>query len=252
MERDFKTRLDELDLSLFFAIPTQSLDDDRRSWIAVQRSIRADGYAYLEIGSYLGGSIQQHLVDAACTSITSIDRRPFVAPDDRGHAIEYEENSTELMLEKLKRIDAAASRKITTFECDASVIDRSKLPAVPDYCFIDGEHTRSAVLSDFTFCLEICAPNAAICLHDARIIHRGIKDALELLASRNIKFAAGRLPGDTFGIFLNDCRAQFDPFLAAYLGNETAFFTRMQARQFFKKLVPKSAHVALRKLFPAP
>ena len=31
------------------------------SWLAVQRAMRRNGYSYLEIGSYLGGSLQQHL-----------------------------------------------------------------------------------------------------------------------------------------------------------------------------------------------
>jgi hypothetical protein len=252
MTSDFATRLQQLDLSLFSAIPTQSLDDDRRSWLAIQRSIRANGYTYLEIGSYLGGSIQQHLLDPQCSGIVSIDKRPFVAPDDRGEMIEYEQNSTELMLEKLGRIDLSARKKITTFECDASHIDRTKLPAPPDFCFIDGEHTRSAVIADFAFCFGVCAPNAAICLHDARIIHRGIADVLDFLYARNVRFRAGRLPGDTFGIFLGHCKAASDPFIAPHLGNTSRFLKQMRARHFFKLLIPLRTHSTLKRLFPAP
>ena len=70
----FDRRLEELDLSLFDEVSTQSSDGDRRSWLAVQRSVRRpNGYTYLEIGSHLGGSIQQHLVDPWCARIISMD-----------------------------------------------------------------------------------------------------------------------------------------------------------------------------------
>lgn len=252
MQDQLNSRLARLDLSLLSTIPTQSVDDDRRSWLAVQRSIRADGYHYLEIGSYLGGSVQQHLVDPQCLSIVSIDNRPFDPPDARNHPVEYDDNSTEGMLARLRVIDAGALAKITTFECDASKIDPAKLPAPPDFCFIDGEHTQEAVISDFNFCLKVCSPDAAICLHDARIIHPGIKSILSSLEIGNIKFSAGRLPGDTFGIFLRNCPVVQDPFIRPHLGDASPFFRHMRARHFFKALLPRGAHSAIRRIFPAP
>jgi Methyltransferase domain len=252
MSGSIKARIDRLDLSLFSSILTQSSEDDRRSWLAVQRAIRSNGYHYLEIGSYLGGSIQQHLVDPMCKSIISIDKRLFHAPDEREHIIEYETNSTEAMLEKMRRIDAQASQKIITFESDASDVDPVKLPSSPDFCFIDGEHTSEAVIADFKFCYSVCSPNAAICLHDSRIIYSGIEKILSLLAGSNRTFSAGRLPGDTFGIFFGDCQAATDPFLRPRLGNFPAFLRKMRVRHFFKSIFPKGTHSVIQRIFPQP
>ncbi len=85
---DIAVRIESLDVSLFDAVPSQSTIGDRQAWLAVQRSLRQQSeYVYLEIGSHLGGSIQQHLVDPRCRKIVSIDRRPLSQPDDRGQAL---------------------------------------------------------------------------------------------------------------------------------------------------------------------
>ena len=78
----FAARLDTLDTSLFAHIRSQSTDDDKRTWLALQRAVRRlkGPYSYLEIGSYLGGSIQPYLVDPLCRRIYSIDRRPLERP----------------------------------------------------------------------------------------------------------------------------------------------------------------------------
>src|SRR4051812_29373386 len=133
----FAKKLKEFDLGLFSLIPGQSDSGDRRSWLAVQRSIRHSGYTYLETGSYLGGSIQQHLVDPLCTSIVSIDRRSPSSPDDRGDPINYPDNTTENMLANLRNVDASAISKITAFDKDAKDINPADICAPPKFCFID-------------------------------------------------------------------------------------------------------------------
>jgi hypothetical protein len=248
----FNARIQRLDLDLFSAIPTQSTSGDRRSWLAVQRSVRGNGYTYLETGSYLGGSIQQHLVDLLCKYIISIDKRPLTQPDERDEVIDYTGISTEQMLENLRKIDADATNKVITFESDASAIDLANIPEAPSFCFIDGEHTRAAVFADFEFCLKVCGEDAAICIHDARIIHLGIVDILETLTARNINFSARRLGGDTFGIFLRDCPAATDAYIAQHSSDATRFLKQMHYRSMFKSGTPKWAHSTFRKLFPAP
>ena len=60
---DFEKRLEKLDLSLFEKIESQSVPEDKESLLACQFAVRElrSGYNYLEIGSYLGGSIQPYL-----------------------------------------------------------------------------------------------------------------------------------------------------------------------------------------------
>jgi hypothetical protein len=75
---DFESSIASLDISLFAAISSQTSSNDKRSLLAVQKAVCAinDGYTYLEIGSYIGGSIQPHLLDDRCQQIFSIDKRP--------------------------------------------------------------------------------------------------------------------------------------------------------------------------------
>jgi hypothetical protein len=212
---DIAERIESLDVSLFDAISSQSDAGDRRAWLAVQRSVRRQSeYVYLEIGSHLGGSIQQHLVDPKCRKIISIDKRPVSQPDDRGRRYFYEGNSTARMLDNLRPLAPDELGKITCIDADAHEIDPSSIPAA-DFCFIDGEHTYTSVLSDFAFCLGVCAPNAAICFHDDVVIARALWHIVSDLRRKCIPFTARKLTGATFGIFLRDCPAIQDPYVSA-------------------------------------
>ena len=97
---------DELDISVFEHIPSQTSDNDKRSLLACQRAVKQilPDYTFLEIGSYLGGSLQPFVLDAACARIYSIDKRPFVQPDERGTNYIYKSNSTARMLENLEKL----------------------------------------------------------------------------------------------------------------------------------------------------
>jgi len=208
---DFSQRLDALDLSLFDAVTTQSTDDDRRAWLAVQRAVRnPSGYVYLEIGSHLGGSIQQHIVDPWCRAIVSIDKRPETLPDDRGRVVRYQGNSTARMLETLRRVAPDGMGKLRCYDSDASGVDPAAVHERADFCFIDGEHTHAAVLSDFEACLRLSGPNAAICFHDAYVVDRALASILSSLGDRGISFDTRKLGGSTFGIFLVECPARSD------------------------------------------
>src|SRR5690606_30491605 len=115
---NFDNSIAALDLSLFSAIESQSTAEDKASLLACQLAVRSlvPGYRYLEIGSHLGGSIQPHLRDPLCSAIVSIDKRPQKQPDERGFDYTYLNNSTERMLENLRRVDETAVAKITTID----------------------------------------------------------------------------------------------------------------------------------------
>jgi hypothetical protein len=63
--RPVSDRIEDLDVGLFDAIPSQTSADTRRSLLAVHRATarRHGEIAYLEIGSHLGGSLQPYLLD---------------------------------------------------------------------------------------------------------------------------------------------------------------------------------------------
>jgi hypothetical protein len=226
-------RLDALDTSLFARIRSQSNDDDKRSWLAVQSAVRRikGPFTYLEIGSYLGGSIQPYLMDPLCRRIYSIDRRPVEQPDDRGQTFSYRDSSTNLMLENLRAIDAEQVAKVICFDSDACDVPKTAIAEPPDICLIDGEHTAAAVISDFRFCLSVCAADAVICFHDANVIHRAIGQIVADLTRERRVFTALKLGGLTFAIGCGECPALSDPAVASLSAPGDAYLRRMRVRQ---------------------
>lgn len=210
----FDARLEALDDSLFDAIETQSSAGDRRAWLAVQRAMRRpSGYVYLEIGSHLGGSLQQHLRDPRCRAAVSIDKRSASQPDDRGEVFHYAGNSTARMLDNLRRVAGDDLDKLVCIDGESRDIAPARVPVAPDLCFIDGEHTIAAATTDFAFCLGVCRPDAAICFHDDWIVADAIRFALTELRRQQVPFTARKLSGSTFGVFLRDCPAAHDPYV---------------------------------------
>src|SRR5919204_195605 len=104
----FEDALRALDTSLFEHVRSQTTELDRISLLALHNACREvhGRFAYLEIGSHLGGSLQVLVADQRCTSITSIDSRPESAPDVRGVS-SYPGNATARMLERLAAVPGA-------------------------------------------------------------------------------------------------------------------------------------------------
>jgi Methyltransferase domain len=195
---DFEGRIAQLDTTLFGLVHTQSTEKDRRSWLALQRAVRdvKARYVYLEIGSYRGGSLQQYLQDPKCSRIYSIDNRTV---DDR-----HSENSTQAMLDNLSAVAPDEMHRLVCFDTDAHDVPRGSIRDAVDICFIDGKHTNEAVLSDFAFCLGVCASDAVIYFHDAGCTRAGIAACLRRLKRSSRPFVAYKLPGDTFVVALLD------------------------------------------------
>lgn len=237
---DFEPRIDGLDLSLFAAIDSQSDDGDKRSWLALQRTVRRwnASYTYLEIGSFLGGSIQPHLLDPRCRRILSIDNRPIESPDDRGQRFRYEGNSTARMLFNLRAIDPNRVSKIVCFESDARDIDLARVPDRPDLCFIDGEHTKSAVVSDFDFCAGVCSSRAIIYFHDDWVIYPALAQIIRTLGKQGKRFTAFKLHGSTFAIALGESPIAEDDFIRGIAVDGQSFILRMRAHRLLKRSIP--------------
>ena len=197
---EFDGRIARLDCALLGRIESQSSEGDRRSWLSLQRATRdaKHSFVYLEIGSFLGGSIQQYIGDPKCTRIYSIDERPPGFPAARE------------MLDALREVAPNDMHKLVCFERDARAVDRSLVVNAPDLCFIDGLHTPEAVVSDFLFCLAVCAPDAAIYFHDDGLLCSAIGKCLGVLKRSNRECAAYKLPGDTFAIALADSPVNTD------------------------------------------
>jgi Methyltransferase domain len=245
MAADISARVEALDLRLFDAIQTQSVPEDRRSWLAIQRAVRRKGYVYLEIGSYLGGSLQQHLVDPHCRRLYSIDDRPLYSPDARGQAIKYRV-ATEDMLRNLGQLGPLD--RLVTFESDARAVDRARITEAPTFCFIDGQHTAEAVRSDFSFCMAVCDPNAAIAFHDAPLLMPTLRRILADLRRRRVPFVTRKVfSAATFVVFLRDCPARSDPFFVEQAEDGSTWLRRepwrLKAQAFIRAVHPMVSRI---------
>jgi hypothetical protein len=242
-------QIDSLDISVFGAIPSQTSERDKRSLLAIQRATarRHQEYSYLEIGSHLGGSIQPYLLDDRCKRIYSIDPRPAQQPDDRrpGYVAFYEDNSSERMLALLEDIGHGDISKIECIDSDASEIDPHCIQDVPDITFIDGEHTRAAVVSDFRFCEQVVSNSGTIVFHDFGIIYPAILDACRDLRRKHRKFVPLKLEGNVFAIFFDADKIHMDAYLAAiYRKNRLVSLFLLKNR--LKLILPSPALGALR------
>jgi predicted O-methyltransferase YrrM len=240
---DLEQAIGDLDLKLFAKIESQSTDNDKRSLLACQLATRelAPGYNYLEIGSYLGGSIQPHLLDEKCARIFSIDMRPEKQPDERGANYTYLNNSTARMMEKLREVNADGLAKITTIDGDTRSLDPQQIDEKIQLCFIDGEHTDEAAFADFKFCLRTLGENGAIVFHDAAVTYNGLVDCVHHLKDQKINFRAYNLPDIVFVIEVGDFPLHRNAkIMEMLLNNHTGYLYSLQANDLFRRFFNKS------------
>ncbi len=245
-------RVDRLDLSLFDAIQSQTTTECRQVLLASQRAIaaRCGTYTYLEIGSYLGGTIQPHFVDDRCLRIYSIDSRRHSSDDDRtpGCVIVYEENSTKGMLDKLARIDPGSIAKIVTFDGDASCLNANDIQPHPDLLFIDGEHTEAAIISDYRFCEQVVSEHGAILFHDFWITREAILNICAKLRRDGRPHTASLLGGWVFGIFFDPEVVAHDACLSHAVKAHTRVMATLEAKAWLKRRLPPFAVRRIRQL----
>jgi len=248
--KNFDQALHDLDLTLFEKITSQSTDADKRSLLACQLAVRelTTEYNYLEIGSYLGGSIQPHLLDEKCRRIYSLDKRPAIQPDARGIDYVYRDNSTARMLETLREVSPDLD-KIITIDGDSRTLDPAAVEDKIQLCFIDGEHTDAAVLSDFEFCLSVLDNSGAIIFHDAQITYNGIADCVRLLEENATPFHAYALPSIVFVIEIGDFPLHKDHrIMQRLIDNHQSYLFSLQNNDEFRRFANKPPFKLVRNL----
>lgn len=247
---NFENSINDLDLGLFEKIESQTTEHDKQSLLAIELAVRElkANYTYLEIGSYLGGSIQPHLLDPKCKRIYSIDKRPLKQPDARGYDWIYQNNSTARMIELLGEV-AADTTKIFTIDGDTNSIDRSQVTESVDLCFIDGEHTDEAVMRDFKFCLNVLKDNGAIAFHDAQITYNGIANCIKLLEDEVVEFTAYVLPSIVFVIEIGKFPLHKHVKIAERLtNNHQSYLYSLQDNDRYRRFATRFPFGAMRRL----
>ena len=176
---DFEAALAALDVRLFNRVKSQTSALDRISLLALHNACREvhGRFAYLEVGSYMGGSLQALVADPHCVSITSIDSRPASAPDVRGTS-DYRENTTARMMQALTTVPGADVAKVHEIEAETNKVDPADVQP-PQLCLVDGEHTEEAALNDARFCRRVMRDDGAVAFHDRRLVRPAIERFLE-------------------------------------------------------------------------
>lgn len=240
---DFEQAIAKLDLGLFSKIESQSTPEDKRSFLAIQNAVRRlhGPYNYLEIGSYLGGSIQPYLLDPDCEHIYSIDKRPKTQPDARGFDYTYLNNSTARMIENLEKVSADGIKKITTIDGDTGEVEPAFIERPVQVCFIDGEHTDEAVVRDFEFCRKVLDVTGGVILfHDSQITYNGIAECIERLKAEGVRFKAYNLPHIVFVIEVGEFPIHSDEnILARLINNYDGYLFSLQDNDKFREFANK-------------
>ena len=249
---DVESKIASLDISLFDAINSQSMPEDRHSFLLVQKAVRnlVGQFAYLEIGSHLGGTIQPYLADPMCIRIYSIDKRPAVQEDYRGLRFAYPDNSTKRMLELLSKVSAKDIPKIECIDDDASNVDVAKIAHRPSICLIDGEHTERAVLSDFAFCRRVLAERGVICFHDSNVVFAAIQKIIVQLQQEQATFNAYVLPLHVFVIEFGGLAIhQEADILSGLVNNHAAYLAGLISNDFDREFYNHWLFRKLRRLW---
>lgn len=90
-------------LSSEFPILSQTSDQDKICLLQIRDLLsNTDSYNFIEIGSYLGGSICPFAKDPQCKKILSVDKRHQKIADERGAVYNYAGTSIDDMIERLK------------------------------------------------------------------------------------------------------------------------------------------------------
>ena len=196
------------ELAADFPVETQTSDADKAFLLDVRRLFRdlAPTYDYLEIGSYLGGSLAPFLADPACRAILSVDERGATLPDERGALFDYAGVTAQSMLDRLHRAGLATTKLATH---DGSIDTLPPPDSLFDLAFIDGEHTDQACFRDFLWALPLMKPASAIMFHDSSLIHKAIRLIALTLRHGGRPFRLLKKAGSEMSaIFLGDLAAR--------------------------------------------
>ena len=175
----------------YFPISSQSSWKDREVILKLQDFIKEiyPTYNYVEIGSFMGGSLTPYLMDNSCEEVLSIDDRERQQPDERGAVYDYSTITSQKMLDHIVSKGLSID-KIKIFDGDVKVFVNSKYNKGKKYhvAFIDGEHTDFACFSDFVNIRKLLSPNSIVAFHDSSFIFKSLKNIQTLLESEGIKF----------------------------------------------------------------
>ncbi len=217
------------ELADLFPIPSQTSINDKLFLLGSIRLARDTGaYAYLEIGSLLGGSLTPFLKDPACKLVLSVDDRGRVQPDERGTSYDYSGITTQSMLDELNRC-RIGTEKLRTFDGSIHALPDNYDGAF-DMALLDGEHTDEACFRDFLWTLPLMKSDAAIMFHDSTLVYKSLKLIMVYLDKAKIEYSFFKRANSEMSILVLGEYARRD--IAQYVGPQedpATFFAGAEA-----------------------
>jgi methyltransferase family protein len=175
------------DVAYEFPIASQTSVADKLALLQIRGIMdrQLSEYSYLEIGSFLGGSLTPFLRDPHCRRILSIDERNRQQPDERGIRYDYVGITHQTMIDGL-RTHGFDVGKLQTF--DGSVSAYRDAGEKFDLAFIDGEHTDLACFRDFIHSRPLLKDDAIVVFHDSSLVYKALRIIQELLVASGERF----------------------------------------------------------------
>lgn len=205
-------------------IPKQLNSNDEQTLTSIMNFVSEHGsYSYLEIGSYLGGSLHWHLSNPNCQQVISIDKRSCDKIKDE-RLIDYAYSvTTQDMLNTLTANHLSVEKLITI----DGTVDDIPVDTRFDLVFVDAEHTNQAVLYDGKQCLNAVKQDAVIMFHDDWIVYKGLEQLEQHLVQIEKVFCKFKMSGsditvivlgkfiDQFESKINNASTEWSEFVAS-------------------------------------
>ena len=197
-----------------FPIPSQTSPSDKLFLLRAIAVIkeRVAKFRYIEIGSFMGGSLTPFLLDSACDLVVSVDERERQQPDERGARFDYAGITSQAMIDNLIRNGLDVSKLVSH---DGSVSSYNENTPKFDIAFIDGEHTDIACVRDFIWTYPLMNDSSMMLFHDSTVVYKGLAIIRELALEKNVDFQ-----------ILKDQKSEIS---ALFLGA----FSRIEHRNYF-------------------
>lgn len=189
-----------------FPIKSQTSDADKMFLLKVIDLVKhlKPSYSYLEIGSFLGGSLTPFLMDEDCESVFSVDERGRKQPDERGATFDYSGISNQTMIANLEA-NGINTRKLRAFDASIDAVNLGNRKF--DIALIDGEHTDIACFRDFLWTEPLMEKNAVILFHDSTLVFKAISHAILYMKRSGIRFSFWKnSQSEMSGIFMGEFR----------------------------------------------
>jgi len=176
-------------------------DPEKNAYLVLLDLVSKSGdFDYLEVGSYLGGSLAPFLVAPKCKKVISIDKRGQNQPDERGMRYDYRSISENDMIESLHKNNIDTS-KLHCFNGDIN--DYQFMPDLKiKIALIDGEHTDYACFRDFVYLKDHLHQDSILVFDDSNLVFKSIRNVKTLLESQAIAFSVLRFKETRFVVFL--------------------------------------------------